>query len=302
MTGATEVAERPPPDDPGRAAGPPPRAPSWYARLTKRVGVQGARVILLAAIVALSGMALGYALGYPLRFVHYQSSSAVQLDQAALAGKVEVSKSLVAAEDLGTGWAAGNGALGPFGVLGADVCGNAVETPTPLSAKEAAVFTNGTNKATVISQALRVDQSKSAEEYINNVADELDQCDTFYRVDGDKRVKVSSRPSTREAPINDHVARTYQSSDGVQEWSMMSVGDVIIAIQYLGPTPPPEKLLPDLERSVLTRVDPADFTPGGAASAAAVADSGAAGDQGTTTVPGAQSGGAADETGNNQGP
>ena len=299
MTEATEVVEPPAPEA-APPAGPSGRKKgSWFTRLAARMGAQGARIILLAAIVALSGMALGYALGYPLRYVDYRASSAIQLDQAALAGKVEVAKSLVAAEDLGSGWAPGNAALGSFGVLGADVCGNPIKTPTPLSAKEAAVFTNEANKATVIAQALRVDQWKSAEEYIGNVADQLDKCETFYRVDGDKRVKVTSRKSDREPPVDDHIARTYQSADGVQEWSMMAVGDVIIAIQYLGPTPPPEKLLSDLERAVLTRVDPTDFAPGGAA----VGGAGSTTAPGQTTVaPAAQSGGAADETGTKPGP
>lgn len=301
MTGTTDVVEKPAPEpEPaGPAAGPPTKKKgSWFTRAAKRIGAQGARIILLVAIVALSGMALGYTIGYPLRYVDYTASSAIQLDQAGLAGKIEVAKSLVAAEDLGSGWTPGDAALGSFGVLGADVCGNPIETPTPLSAKEAAVFTNPANNTTVIAQALRVDQWKSAEEYIRDVADELEKCETFYRVDADKRVKVTSREVDRESPVDDHIARTYQSPDGVQEWSMMAVGDVIIAIQYLGQTPPPENLLPDLERSVLTRVDPADFAPGGAAAAGEAGTPGAS----STTAPADQSSGAADETGTTQGP
>ena len=50
---------------------------------------------------------------------------------------------------------------------------------------------------------------------------------------------------------------------------MMAVGAVIIAIQDLGQTPPPENMLPDLEPAVLTRVDPPDPAPAWATAAAA---------------------------------
>jgi hypothetical protein len=259
---------------------------------SKRFGNQIVRIVLLVALIALSGMAVGYAVGYPLHYVDYEASSAVQLDQAALAGTIEVQKALVSQADLPAGWAPGDAKLGSFGVLGADVCGTAIETPTPLSAKEAAVFTKPGDGSTVIAQALRVDKWKSAEEYVDDVSDELEECETFFRVDGDRRVKVTSRPIDHPAPVTDHVARIYQSADGVQVWSMMSVGDVIIAIQYLGPTPPPESFLPEVERAVLTRIDPGDFAPTGA-QAGLEADA----TPETTTTVASDAGGAADESG-----
>ena len=225
--------------------------------------MQVSRIVLLAALVAIFGMGVGFALGFPLRYVDYKASSAISLDQASLSGSVEVAEALVAQDDLGPGWTAGDPALAGFGVLGADVCGTKIPTPTPLSAKEAAVWADDTNSARIISQALRVDKWSAAEQYIDDVADALEECETFYRTDGAERIEVTSRDIERDPPITDHVDRRFQSPTGVQDWSMMAVGDVIIAVQYLAPTPSPEGFLFDVERSVLERVAPAEFAPGG---------------------------------------
>lgn len=230
---------------------------------TRRAGSQFSRIVLLVAIVAIFGMGVGYALGFPLRYVDYRASSAISLDQASLAGSVDVSDALVAQEDLGPGWTTGDPALAGFGVLGADVCGGPIPTPTPLSAKEATVWADDTNNARIISQALRVDKWSAAEQYIEDVAGALEECDTFFRTDGENRIKVTSRDMERDPPVTDHVDRRFQSPTGVQDWSMMAVGDVIIAIQYLAPTPSPAGFLFDVERSVLERVAPAEFAPGG---------------------------------------
>lgn len=241
----------------------PKKRPNIVVRAARRVGAQSARVILLVAIVAISGMAVGYAFGYPLRYVDYEASSAVSLDQASLAGTIEVAQALVAPEDLGAGWTPGDAALGFFGVLGADVCGEVIETPTPLSPREASVFVDETNGARIISQALRVDLWTAAEDYIGDVADGLDGCDTFFRSAGEEPVEVISTDIDRDPPVTDHVDRRYQSPQGVQEWSMMAVGDVIIAVQYLASTPPPDGFVEEIERSVLERIAPQEFTPGG---------------------------------------
>ena len=95
------------------------------------------------------------------------------------------------------------------------------------------------------------------------MADELEECDTYFRAIDGEQIKVTSTDLDRDPPITDHVDRRYQSPDGVQDWSMMAVGDVIIAIQYLAATPPPDRFLDDLERSVLLRVAPAEFSPEG---------------------------------------
>ncbi len=251
------------------------------------------RIVLLAAIVAIFGMGVGYAMGFPLRYINYKASSAISLDQASLAGTVDVSDALVTQEDLGPGWTEGDPALAAFGVLGADVCGTKVPTPTPLSAKEAAVWADDTNNARIISQALRVDKWSAAAQYIDEVAQELEACDTFFRTDGENRIKVTSRDIERDPPVTDHVDRRYQSPTGVQDWSMFAVGDVIIAIQYLAPTPSPEGFLYDVERSVLERVAASEFAPGGVDTSdperpGGTVTPGAGSSEEPTTLPGAQ--------------
>ncbi len=89
-----------------------PKRPNAFAWMSRRVGNQGARLILLVTIVVISGMAVGYAVGYPLRYVDYQATDAVSLDQSALAGNVAIEDSLVTAADLGPGWVPGDAALG----------------------------------------------------------------------------------------------------------------------------------------------------------------------------------------------
>ncbi|MCO5317407.1 MAG: hypothetical protein M9942_03120 [Microthrixaceae bacterium] len=295
--------------DPGDpAAGRRPRNGSGRVRRwLRRAGNQGSRVLLLAAVVAMFGMGVGYALGFPLRYVDYEASSAISLDQASLAGTVDVEAALVAEGDLGPGWVPGDEALGVFGVLGAPVCGTEIDTPTPLSAKEVAVWADDTNSARIISQALRVTRWSDAEQYIEEVADELEECDTFYRTDAGQRTRVTSREIDRDPPVTDHVGRRFQSPTGVQDWSMMVVGDVIIAIQYLAPTPSPDGFLGEVERSVLERVAPAEFAPGGVDPAEREgtdeADPDAQDGAGSGSEPTAGSGdsptGAADETGGN---
>ena len=101
---------------------------------------------------------------------------------------------------------------------------------------------------------------------------------------------MTSTDIDRDPPVTDHVDRRYQSPDGVQEWSMMAVGDVIVAVQYLAPTPPREGFLDELERSILVRTVPSEFAPGGVDPLAAEAT--------TTTTPADQADtGAADESG-----
>jgi hypothetical protein len=250
MSDVETTQERPVAPETQPAARPPRNG--RLKRWAKRLGSQTSRLILLVAIVGVSGVALGYALGYPLRYVDYEASSAIALDQASLAGTIEPTEALVSAEDLGPAWASGDTALGEV-----------IETPTPLSPREAAVWVDGTNGARIISQALRVDRWKAAEEYVSDVAAGLEECDTYFREVEGEQVKVTSTDLDRDPPVTDHVDRRYQSPEGVQDWSMMAVGDVIVAIQYLAATPPPDGLLRELEDEVLRRIAPGEFSVGG---------------------------------------
>lgn len=258
--------------------------------ILRHLGMQMSRVILLICFIGLSGLAIGFIVAYPLRFVEYDASGAVKIDQQALAGEVEVTDALVSPGDLSSSWESTDDRLTGFGVLGSSICANPIDLPTPLSPKEGVVYWNPSDDTTVISQAIRVEKSRSAVEYLKDVRDELSECDTFYqRVEGD-RIRVSSSEVDRQAPISDHVTRRYSSTNNVQEWSLMAVGDVIVAVQYSGPAAPPPNFLSEIEWSILGRVAPEEFGPGGARlDSSGVADSGVDG-------AGTDGGGASDES------
>ena len=249
---------------------------SWYDALGKRVGMQGIRIVLLVALIAGSGVAIGLAAAYPLQYVEFDNSNAIRLDRS-LAGTIDPKAGLVTAEDLPTGWTPGDPAAGAFGVLGQSFCGDAVKVPTPLSGVETAVFTNPTDKATVVSQAQRVKSYQDAAGYLDDVSSALDKCIEFYQ--GDPPVKVRVRDGGTDAPITDYVSRRYVSEGSQQQWSMMVVGDVIVMTMYAAPGPPAGNFLNDVESSVLRRIAPSAFAVGGITTETTAGDS-------TSSVPG----------------
>src|SRR5690606_22547697 len=140
---------------------------------------------------------------------------AVRLDHTRLAGEVDPAAALVTAADLPLTWVPGDPAVGGFGLLGLGFCGEEVELPTALSAKEVAVFASPADDAFLISEAIRVDRWQSAREYVDDVASSVEECDQFFRTDAKgERVRVQIRPGMGEPPITDHVARTFVAEDG----------------------------------------------------------------------------------------
>jgi hypothetical protein len=268
--------------------------------LVALLGKQGARVVLLLVILGVSGVFLGLAAGYPLSKVQFEESDAVRLDQSQLAGEVDPAAAVITLADLPIGWEDGDPALAGFGLLGAEFCGEEVPLPTALSDVETAVFANPTDASFLIVQAVRVDRWQSAKTYVDDVASAVGECEQFFRtgLDG-SRVQVDIDDGTSEPPITDYVSRSFVAQDGesVQTWSMMAIGDVIVAILHGGPARPPEGLLSDLEDTILIRVDPEDFAPGGVApsttsttepadpTATTVLEGGAADESETPTVP-----------------
>lgn len=269
-------------------------------RLVALLGKQGARVVLLLVILGASGVFLGLAAGYPLSKVQFEESDAVRLDQSRLAGEVDPASAVITLADLPIGWEEGDPALAGFGLLGADFCGEEVPLPTALSDVETAVFVNPTDASFLIVQAVRVDRWQSAKTYVDDVTSAVGECEQFFRtgLDG-SRVQVDIDDGTSEPPITDYVSRSFVAQDGesVQTWSMMAIGDVVVAILHGGPARPPEGLLSDLEDTILIRVDPEDFAPGGVApsttsttepvdpTATTVLEGGAADESETPTVP-----------------
>lgn len=265
-------------------------------RRLRRGGNQLVRVVLLVAIIAASGVGLGFAAGYPLSRIEFDDSDAVRLDHTRLAGEIDPKDAVVLPTDLPLTWSPGDPAVGAFGLLGLGFCGQDVELPRALSAREVAVYADAAGQGILISEAVRVDRWQSARSYVDDVEDSLEGCDEFYRTDlqgGRTQVKIGEAPG--DSPITDHVSRTFSAEDGssVQVWSLMAVGDVVVALQHVGPQKPQEGFLSDLEDKILIRIDPADFAPGGipATTTTLLGDPGDPGD-----TPTSEPAGAADET------
>lgn len=222
--------------------------------------------VLLIALIGLSGVGLGYALGFPLSKVEFEESTAVRVDHSRLAGQVDVSDALVQLEDLPRGWELGDQNVAIFGMLGADYCGESVELPTQLGDAESVVFTDPTDGSMVISQAVRAERWQSAREYVRAVESSVSSCAEFYRdgFDGERHL-IEVRPGMGSAPVADYVARSFVSVDGsgIQVWSLMMVGDVLMQFMHSGPTRPTEGFMNQVETAILRRVDPEHFSPGG---------------------------------------
>lgn len=234
----------------------------------RRSGNQALRALILLVVIAASGVGLGLAAGYPVSRIEFQQSDAVRIDHTRLAGQIDPADAVATQSDLTFTWTEGDPAVGAFGLLGLDFCGEKIALPASLSGREVSVFASTGDSAFLISEAIRVDRLQSARAYVDDVADALDECTEFYRtgLEG-TRTKVEIHAGMGSAPITDHVARVFVSEDGtsVQAWSIMAVGDVIIALQHIGPQRPQEGFLSDVENKILMRIDPADFAPGGIA-------------------------------------
>ena len=122
---------------------------------------------------------------------------------------------------------------------------------------------------------MRVDSWQDARDYVDELADAVGSCEEFFQQGpGGERIKFEVREGSSNGPISDHVSRTLVAADGssLQSWSVMAVGDVIVAVQYLGPSRPQEGFIPDIEDKLLQRLDPADFAPGGVATTTTTTD------------------------------
>lgn len=231
--------------------------PMWRRRATQ--------ALLLVLLLVVSGMALGLVLAYPVSKVRLSEAAAIQLDQAALAGKVDPEQALVTTGDVGGGWQPGDERLATFGLFGAPFCGERVELPEALSPVRSSVLVDPARRTTLISQAVRTDRWQNAREYVGSVDRAISGCDRFYVTgpDGRDLQRVLEESGTR--PVDDYASRVYLSEDGRSSvaWSLFSVGDVVVAVQFIGPNRPPEGFLDELESKLLLRLAPEAFAPGG---------------------------------------
>ena len=235
-----------------------------------------ARVLILVLLLSVTGMAIGLVLAYPVSQVHLSEAAAINLDQGALAGKADPEQAVVTLTDLGEPWAVGNAALSQYGILGSKFCGEEVKVPTSLSPVRSAVYTDPGSKATVVTQAVRLDRWQNAREYVASVDRAVGGCDRFYTTGPEGRKLQRVLDSGAAKPIDDHVSRVYLAEDGsaAVAWSIMSVGDVVVAVEYFGPSRPPEGFLGDLESKLLLRLAPSAFS----------SDGGSTGGSSTTTT------------------
>ncbi|MFM7068245.1 MAG: hypothetical protein ACKOYM_02185 [Actinomycetes bacterium] len=235
--------------------------------MSGRGGAVLGRVAVLVLLLMVSGVMIGLVFAYPVSRVQLSRPAAIRLEQAALAGKIDPDQALATPADFDGGWVDGDASLGKFGLLGARFCGNAVELPDALSPVRSAVLRNESADATLIVQAVRADRWQNAREYVSAVDRAVTGCDRFYLTGPEGRKLQRVLDAGGAKPIDDYASRVYLSEDGTSAiaWSTMAVGDVIVAIEYLGPTRPPEGFLGELESKLLLRMAPEVFAPGGVA-------------------------------------
>lgn len=263
---------------------------AWQHRLV--------RALMLLMLVAVCGMAVGLVFAYPVSRIKLSEAAAIKLDQGALAGKADAEQALVTVEDLGDGWAKGDDRLRTFGIIEGQFCGDRVPLPVALSPVRTTVLRDTDAKATLISQAVRVDRWQNAREFVSSVDRAASGCDRFYLTGPKGRSLQRVLESTSAKPIDDYTSRVYLSEDGTGAvaWSLFAVGDVVVALEYIGPSRPPEGFLGELESALLLRLAPEAFAPGGVVpdgSSTTTTTAPAAGGPATSVV----EGGSADESG-----
>ena len=240
----------------------PPAGPT--RRFFRRARLQTVRVVALLLLLVVSGIAIGLLVAFPVSRIQLNSSGAIRLNQANLVGRTDAQAAVISQDDLPVAWAPGDPALAGFGVLGSSFCGKQVPVPTALSSEKSAVFQNSATGATLIGQAVRVDRWQSARDYVAAVNRALKDCDEFYQASfsGPVRSRIEDAPGS--PAISDSAGATYralEAPNGVTEWTILAVGDLLFALTYTGPTASPPSFLDTVENRLLTRVDPEDFAP-----------------------------------------
>lgn len=217
---------------------------------------------MLVLLLLVSGVFAGWALSMPIRSLNLNFDSAVQLDHRLLVSKLEPEDALVAQSDLNSRWQPGDPAIAGFGALGTSYCGETVSLDNAVGEPLARVFVDDANGATLISQVVRNRKLQDADAYMRDISAVFDDCDDeFFRVIDDQQVAVEVRDERGNAPVTEYITRTLVPTDAenITVVTYFQAGDEIIALTYVGPTRPEEGFLDGVERSILSRIDPAQF-------------------------------------------
>jgi len=217
------------------------------------------RVVTLLTIVAIGGLLLGFGIGYPLSKVDFNVDVAKQLDHNALIGTFDPELALVQPGDLPTTFAQTDVDLSVFSIVGASFCGEQPTLDGQLGDKLIRSFAN-TDKEFVISEVVRVKAAKQASDYIQQVQRAFDGClpKAYFRAD---KVRVKIKSGQPDPPVTDYVSYTLEpeTPGPTQVIVFFQVGDVVVAIQYLGPSKPSQTLLKDAQDAILRRTAPKEF-------------------------------------------
>jgi hypothetical protein len=235
----------------------PPRSQSWL----RLAGTTAGRVVLLVAIVAVVGVAVGLGVGYPISKIEVASDNAVELDQIPLPGTFDPEAALIAKSDLPDSWQVSDANFETFSMIGSPICGQAPEISNQLGTKLVRVYEDKANQGFILSEVVRVRRPADATGYVSEMSKSFEGCKAFFRVAGGEPTKVDVRPGQPNPPITDYVSRTLSPPKGgiSQRVVFFAVGDVIVSIQYAGPTPPAPSLLDRAQKKILTRVAPNQF-------------------------------------------
>ncbi len=219
---------------------------------------------MLVATILVSGLLLGFGVGYPISQLELDVESAVTLDHSALVGDFVPEEALAQLQDLPANFVQLDGDASAFGVIGASFCGETSSLENQLGERLMRAF-NTPDGQLVTSEVVRARRPIDVSNYVRDVDRAFDNCsqDSFFRTTGDQRVEVKIKAGQPDPPVNDYVTRTLQpeGEGNTQVVVVFQVGDVVVALQYFGAVKPPPSLLGDVQMGILQRTAPAEFTP-----------------------------------------
>lgn len=222
------------------------------------------RVVMLAIILVGTGVAAGFAIGYPLRGLEIGADNAVVLDQSALTG-IDLSDALVQQSDLESSFSESPDLVALIDLVGAEFCGGSVTLDSDPGARAARAFVDQTNNAMVLSEAVRAKDTTTAGRFVSQMTSLLDDCEggRYFKVENGERTEVEISNTRRDVPLRlDYVTRTITPVRGgmSQVVTFFQVGNVVVALQYAGPEKAYSSLMDNVERKILTRLAPDQFS------------------------------------------